>query len=429
MIIWSGHGILIPIFGGIGLFLGTLLGVALGGEKIGPQLGLTLGGIFGTGLIWLYALTFGKPTELVLQDPRTGAPVRIRKSNTFFFIPAIAWAILSSVGALFVTIIGIFVMSKAPSTPAEMPPGAAELSAAEKLISGKSHGIVNGNTPEARELASKFSKMTAELRDVLIEKGGSSKISLSGGDFLTFCQVSEHGTAFLVHVPSLRKFSDEAKKVMCDAAWFAATQAVADSTPLPKNLAVGVRGVVLYESIMIGVPTSAPPDDPSAGIKSRHPSHESSVLRSFFAPSTAPPSSPSSLVDALPSRATEEANTDSTLDTKSPAPTRSGLNEADKALALDPVQPKSEPSSEKDLPAPDPEVSDVNSVALPTPVKDWHSQDGRVLKASLLRFVDETGSTAEFKREDGEVFTIPVERFSPEAQDELREINRRTRTP
>jgi hypothetical protein len=53
------------------------------------------------------------------------------------------------------------------------------------------------------------------------------------------------------------------------------------------------------------------------------------------------------------------------------------------------------------------------SIGLPTPVCDWRSLDGRTLRASLVRFSDAAGAIAEFQREDGATFTIPIEKFTP----------------
>jgi len=53
-------------------------------------------------------------------------------------------------------------------------------------------------------------------------------------------------------------------------------------------------------------------------------------------------------------------------------------------------------------------------------LRDWTSADGRTMHASLIRFIGETGEQAEFKREDGAVFTIAIDQFSPETRTELK---------
>lgn len=418
MLIWNGHGILIPILGIIGLVSGTILGAMIGGEKVGAGLGMMMGGIFGAGLVWLYALTIGKTVEQVLQDPKTGRPVRLRRSHSFFFIPAFAWAILASIGATGMIVIGTVTMvSGGSDTPVVQAPGAAELNAAERLISTKSNGSIHGNTEEAEELARRFASASSEMRDALIEKGKTSTISLSGGDFLTYCQMSEHGTAFIVHVPGLRKFSDEAKTLMCDAAWFAASQVVADLEPAPQNLAVGVRGVVLYESILVGVPGKDFEDSATDGLLSRHRSSESDVLHPFFAspPRVATGEDPTGTATAesivVPEAGSGSGETAAADQTAAAAPTPA--NDAPK-----------DPTAETATPGPKTDVSTPLSG-----LRDWTSADGRSMRASLIRFTGETGEQAEFKREDGAVFTIAIDQFSPETQAELKLLFEKSGTP
>ena len=60
--------------------------------------------------------------------------------------------------------------------------------------------------------------------------------------------------------------------------------------------------------------------------------------------------------------------------------------------------------------------SSAASPALLTDLRDWKDAAGRPLRAALVRFTDEARSIGEFKREDGQLFTIPVEKFSAEDQ-------------
>lgn len=432
MIIWSGHGILIPVFAVMGLIFGSVVGAFVSGEDAGPGVALILGGLFATGLVWLYALTLGKTQESVLLDPATGRQVLYRKSHTFFFIPAFAWAVISSVLAVLFIGMGITSMVAGPPEPKSTSPGAAELSAAERFISGKSNGIIHGNTPEAKEMAETFSELASMMRGELIEKGGSSKVSLSGGEFLTYCQTSDHGVAFLVHVPSLRKFSDDAKKVMCDAAWVAANQAVAEMNPAPANLAVGVRGVILYESILLGSPAELDPSNPTAGLKSRHQSLESDVLLPFFAPSTGESSgkhksdsaaSTNPASSDLPATSNPASKGSAAQEKPSETPAVGETKPGVPAATPAPVPPKDTPALPQTSTPESPAPATSASVSLPTEVKEWKSLDGRVLKASLVRFPDAEGASAEFKREDGQVFTIPLDRFAPESAAELKRIH------
>lgn len=279
MIIWTGHGILIPIFWIAGFILGVTVGGALGaviGAEKGLPLGFALGGLCGAGLVWLYALTFGKSTEQLLQDPRTGQMVRLVKRNSLFFIPAFAWAVIASVAVLPIGGMGLIAMT-APS-------------------------------PERLELAE------------LAEMAEMADLDLGVPDE----EGEEEGS------PSPDAGAD------ADAA----------------------------ES----------PDAESAG----------------------------------PVAATEPTET-------APAET----SPAGDGRSEEPSQPTPAEASSAETTA---AATESREQALPTAQRDWKSTDGRSLRASLIGFVDGSGESGEFEREDGERFTIPVERFDAETQGELRAL-------
>src|SRR4051812_44505071 len=85
MIIWGGHGVLIPIFGIIGMLGGGFLAGAIGGAVTKGDTNAMVGmssigsGIGAAAMLWLYALTLGKTKDLRLLDPATGRPVILRK--------------------------------------------------------------------------------------------------------------------------------------------------------------------------------------------------------------------------------------------------------------------------------------------------------------------------------------------------------------
>jgi hypothetical protein len=78
----------------------------------------------------------------------------------------------------------------------------------------------------------------------------------------------------------------------------------------------------------------------------------------------------------------------------------------------------SAPPTEK----PDPSPKTPKASLLPIPERDWTSSDGRPLRASLQRFLPGEPLTGEFKRSDGSLFTVPVERFSTADKQTLREL-------
>lgn len=130
----------------------------------------------------------------------------------------------------------------------------AAFEAANRLIIGHSGGAAYGNTEEARQLAEKFSTEIQTLREAFFTKRKKEpKFSLTKGEFLTYCRLSEDACVFLVHVPDLRKFTDEAKSSLADLAWATAQSVVRSGTKKPPSeIAVGIRGVLLYDTVLIG---------------------------------------------------------------------------------------------------------------------------------------------------------------------------------
>lgn len=136
-------------------------------------------------------------------------------------------------------------------------PGYAGFQAADALINGRSKGGSHGNNPEAQALAESFAARLKAARKFGIEsRKSSSVITLTGGEFITYCLLTPNRCVFLVHVPDLRKFSSDAKNFIVDAGW---ATAVAITEPRKQNLqtvTVGVRGALLYERMLSGSPFS-----------------------------------------------------------------------------------------------------------------------------------------------------------------------------
>lgn len=153
--------------------------------------------------------------------------------------------------------------------PRQATPGEMEFKAAdEKIIAGNGSGSF-GNSPKAIELATQYSKSLKVLRDNFFTKGGKTTLAPLEGEFLTYCQLNSNSCVFLVHVPELRTFSDDAKKSMNDLAWMNAQAVIKSSIPHPPGtVVVGVKGLMFYDSIMIGDFVDAPQPDQD-GIKTR----------------------------------------------------------------------------------------------------------------------------------------------------------------
>ncbi|MGN6544975.1 MAG: hypothetical protein ACTHK7_07990, partial [Aureliella sp.] len=142
-----------------------------------------------------------------------------------------------------------------------------------------------GNSPEAVALASEFSQKLKEVSDVAFTSGRRPLLQLSDGEYLTFCELHEDRCLFLVHVPSYRKFTGEAKKALAEISWSVAQATVADKLPPDSKLGVGLRGVLTYGDIMLGTCAEATDDEAVASFKSG----KTEDLLAFFEPDQAKP--------------------------------------------------------------------------------------------------------------------------------------------
>ena len=138
-----------------------------------------------------------------------------------------------------------------PDVATGVPTASSNLDAAENKIRTDADGIAHGNTDEAKALAKAFAELMQTLRDELFTKreGG---ISLSGKKFITYCELRDGQCAFVVHVPEYRKFEDDAKDSLAELAWTVAQRTAQEKLQPGDKLAVGLKGVVLYGSVMVG---------------------------------------------------------------------------------------------------------------------------------------------------------------------------------
>src|SRR5262249_30321539 len=125
------------------------------------------------------------------------------------------------------------------------------LEAAETETLTDTRGKARGNTPEARLMAERFSNLMDEVHKDAFTKT-DAKFKLSGGHYVTWCERREGTCAFVVHVPEYRRFTPDAKKSLDELAWAAAKLATMGELEPGERLAVGLRGVMLYGSVMVG---------------------------------------------------------------------------------------------------------------------------------------------------------------------------------
>jgi hypothetical protein len=183
----------------------------------------------------------------------------------------------------------------------------------EDQIRTDSGGIAHGNSDEAKALAQAFSELMQTLRDELFTKRDGG-LSLSGKKFITYCELRPGQCAFVIHVPEYRKFNDDAKESLAELAWTVAQRTVEGKLQPGDKLAVGLKGVVLYGSVMVGEVGEPDGDEPSPEIDG----DERADLLPFFKPEEPParlpvepapvesPADPSP-VDAVPADETQDA--------------------------------------------------------------------------------------------------------------------------
>lgn len=114
-----------------------------------------------------------------------------------------------------------------------------------------------GNSPQAIELANTFASRMNELASEVFTSSRKPLVQLSDGDFLTYCQLQNDRCLFLVHVPSYRRFTKDAKKTLSELAWIVAQSTTAGKFQKQSKLGVALRGVLTYGDICLGeIPAS-----------------------------------------------------------------------------------------------------------------------------------------------------------------------------
>lgn len=177
----------------------------------------------------------------------------------------------------------------ARSHPRQAVPGEAEFREANRQIIANQGSVGFGNNREAVALAQEYSRSLKIMRDNFFSEGKKGALSMSKGEFLTYCQWNGDSCVFLVHVPELRRFTSEAKQSLSELAWINAQAVLTTKTrPPPKTVVVGVKGALLYESILVGN-FIAEPTPGVDGIKTRGSGvSDTAIFHPFFAPKDAP---------------------------------------------------------------------------------------------------------------------------------------------
>ena len=137
-------------------------------------------------------------------------------------------------------------------------PGEAAFNNANRLITIHTDKTAFGNGPEAVKLAERFGSTLKVFRHIAFTEGNASGPTLTNGEFLTFCQLTDGAVLFLVHVPELRHFTEDAQASLLKLAWTTARSVTKDIRGARElKLGVGLRGVLLYGGVAVGSASSA----------------------------------------------------------------------------------------------------------------------------------------------------------------------------
>jgi hypothetical protein len=168
-----------------------------------------------------------------------------------------------------------------------------------------------GNTPEAVELARKFSTILKVMTKIgFTSQRKDEAISLTQGHVLTYVEMRADTVCFLAHVPELRAYRGDVRGTLLDLAWNTARESTRRArTDRDVKLAVALRGMMLYGAIAIG---------PASGEKPQMRDFEGSPLtdplNAFFTgpPYVAPSPTPSPLAPTPSATAETPAPTTAT---------------------------------------------------------------------------------------------------------------------
>jgi hypothetical protein len=166
-----------------------------------------------------------------------------------------ALVISSSLLALFVVgFIGLRVYQLArfvrqPHAPTET----SEFYAATSRI-GPLGPEASGNSGDAVRLAENMAAGMAVARKLLFTESKEKSLLDRHDTFKVYCDLRRGQCVFLVHVPELRRFDEAAQEALGNLAWESAQEVLGASavTNQAMRLAVGLRGTIMYERVILG---------------------------------------------------------------------------------------------------------------------------------------------------------------------------------
>jgi hypothetical protein len=214
-----------------------------------------------------------------------------KKKGVSKFVLAVVVVVVLFIGFIGFRVVQFAIYAK--NHPRVVPPGEAQFMEANRAIISNKGSSGYGNTPEATALAEQYSKSLKIMREQFFTKANADRMSLSKGEFLTWCQLGSTSCVFVVHVPDLRHFTRDAKDSLVDLAWLNAQSVLATRKGAPpKTIGVAVKGAALYERVTLGHFIADPEKDGNGIDKSGSTQSDTMWLYPFFAPTNAPASTP-----------------------------------------------------------------------------------------------------------------------------------------
>lgn len=141
-------------------------------------------------------------------------------------------------------------------------PGQDAFYAANRQVTGKGDGVAYGNTPAAKDLARRYSEAIGGMQELMFTGGKEElgRLSLTGGKFLTYCQLRDDRICFVVHVPQLKNYKREVRDALIQLAWTTAQVITEDlRRDEDRRLGVGLRGAVFFGGVAVGMGAQDPP--------------------------------------------------------------------------------------------------------------------------------------------------------------------------
>jgi hypothetical protein len=138
-------------------------------------------------------------------------------------------------------------------------PGESAFLAANTQLTNNNKQFVFGNGGVAERLATSFNlRMKLMLKLAFKSRVPGSSLD---DDFITHVHLADDTVIFLVYVPGLRNFKEDAQGTLLDVAWTMARGRIENLEPArDRKLAVALRGLALYGAAAFGPASAEKPD-------------------------------------------------------------------------------------------------------------------------------------------------------------------------